>query len=87
MPSKCVARLTPINPLSGITSQFPAKPPTLRREMTNDVCCFVNGPVGNVLFSLSSSSKLIDAQPVDSPKDSVNILPKFLKELYLYFPL
>lgn len=77
MPSKWVARFTPKIPLNGITSQLPAKPPTFMSEMTNEVSCFVNRPVGNVLFSFSSSSKLIDAQPVDNPNDSVNKLPKF----------
>lgn len=64
MPSVWVARLTPRNPHNGNTSQLPAKPPTLMREITNDVSCFVKGPVENVLFSFSSSSKLIDAQPI-----------------------
>lgn len=88
MPSKWIDRLTPTNPLNGNTNQLPAKPPTLIKLMTNDVCCLVKGPVASVVFSFSSSSKFIVAQPVDSPNDSVNKLPKLqmVSNIYLNIP-
>lgn len=77
MANICVARLTPTTALNGNTSQFPAKPPTLLSDITNEVSCLLSVPVGNVLFALSRSSKLIDAQPNDNPNDSVSKLPKY----------
>lgn len=44
-------------------------------ETTSDDSSKDKGPVGNVVFVLCNSIKLIVAQPVDTPSDNVSKLP------------
>lgn len=59
--------------------KFPSKLPILPIEIINENSFWLNGPVGNVLFSLVSSSRFIVAQKFDKPNVNVKILPKRIK--------
>lgn len=64
---KWIAAFTPIAWAIGTVMKFPIRPPTLNSDTTNDDSSKLSFPVGNVEFSLWSSTKLIVAQPVAKP--------------------
>lgn len=73
--SKWIVRLMPMNWLNGNRIKLPKNPPIFPIDMTSEDSCWSKGPVGYVLFLLSSSNKLIVPQPYDNPHESVSTLP------------
>lgn len=74
-PDTWIVRLTPIARIIGVIAKFPIKEPIFEIEMKRAPCDGVSGPVGNVLFLLSKSTRFIIAHPCAQPSDTVNKLP------------